>query len=283
MSRTSAPSGQRSLDLLEKWAVLRLFVAVGHHVEDGRRIRRAHQLEEEGGAVGVAPLSVVDVDDERLPGGERPEERPERGERAPPDEVRIGDRLLGDLADARHAPQNGEHARESADVGRQVDRLPLLLEVDQVTAEGVDHAVDGLVRDRFALVGATAQAPAPRRDSTSPSRKCAATADLPMPDAPPTRTVTARPERTCSNASRRAASCVLASDEFRVRPGPPTGSDDGTGRRLCDWSRGASGSPARSVASRGRDRGARGTARRARRARPRRTRRAAPGRATSSS
>ena len=178
MSRDSAPSGQRSRICCEKRAGLRLFVAVGHHVENGRRLRRSHELEEKRGAVGVAPLGVVDVDDQRLAGGERPEERAERRERPSADEVRVGDRLLGDLADARRAPQNGEHASESADVGRQLDRLPLLLQVDQVTAEGVDHGVDGLVRHRLALVGATAEherlaarRPA-RRESAARQRTC---------------------------------------------------------------------------------------------------------------
>ena len=55
--------------LFEKRAGLRLLVPVSHHVENGRRIRRAHEVEEKRGAVGVAPLRVVDVEDEGLTRG----------------------------------------------------------------------------------------------------------------------------------------------------------------------------------------------------------------------
>ena len=119
--------------------------------------------------------------------------------------------------------------------------------------------------------------------SASPSRKCCATADLPMPDAPPTRTVTERPERTCSNPSRSAASCgsrpTSADDAPRIHAGQRRRGRPEASVVL----RGASGSRARSAASRRRDRGARGRASRGRAGTPSTHRRAAPDRAAPSS
>ena len=144
-------------DLLEERAGLRLFQPVGENVEDRGRVGRPHEIEEERRAVGVAPLGVVDVDDEGQLGRQGREKRAERREGPAAHEVRIGDGLRGDLPDARHPPQHGEHEGDGAHVGRQIERLPDLLEVHEVPAEGVDHAVDGLVGDRLALVRASAK------------------------------------------------------------------------------------------------------------------------------
>jgi hypothetical protein len=143
--------------LLEKRASLHVLVPLRHDEENRRRLGRPHQLEEQRGAVGVPPLGIIDVDDERPSAGQRAEELAERRERSPAYEVRVRDLRFGDCADGRHALQNGEHAGKGADVGRQLDRFALLLQMAEVAAERVDHAIDRLVGDRFTLVGATAQ------------------------------------------------------------------------------------------------------------------------------
>ena len=64
--RASAPSGHAARSAARKGLVVASSSPVRHEDEQGRGVRRPHELEEQGGAVGVAPVCVVDEDDERL-------------------------------------------------------------------------------------------------------------------------------------------------------------------------------------------------------------------------
>ena len=273
-SRTSAPAGQRALDLEQERARVRLLVPVRHHEQERRRVGRPHQLEEQRRAVDVAPLHVVDEDDERLAPRELREELAQRDERALAQHVRIGDRpppTRGRCPGTRR--EHGEEARERPDVPRHDDRLALIGEPLQVAAERVDDAVDRLVGHRLALVGAAAQ-DLGLAVLASSSRKWWTSVDLPMPDAPGTRTVTECPRRVASNASRRRAQVLLAADEREAHVGRAArGARAGRSRRP----RGGAGSRGPSAARARRGGGARSRARRAPAARRRRTRSAAIG------
>ena len=101
---------------------------------------------------------VVDEDDERLASRERPQKLAERHEGAMAGALRLVDRRArpGREAPGRAAgPGRGGRApAASAGSGRR-PRAPI--EPHQVAAERVDDAVDRLVRDRLALVGAAAK------------------------------------------------------------------------------------------------------------------------------
>ena len=135
----------------------RLLVAVGHHDEQRRRERGAHGLEQQVDAVGVAPLHVVDPEDQRPAARQLGEHPPQRGERVAPHVLRVGGRGLHGGGDGRHAPQHREQTREGPDVGRHRDGAVVVGEPHQVPAQRVDDAVEGLVGHRLALVGAAAQ------------------------------------------------------------------------------------------------------------------------------
>jgi hypothetical protein len=136
---------------------LRVLVAVRHHEQKRRCLGRSHQLEEQRRAVAVAPLHVVDEDDERVAPRDLREQITERDEGSLPQHLRIGDRLLGDDGDPGDTPEDGEEARERPDVARHDDGHALIVEALHVAAECIDHGVDGLVRNGLALVSAPPQ------------------------------------------------------------------------------------------------------------------------------
>ncbi len=155
-----------------------------------RRERRAREIEEQRGAVGVAPLRVVDVDDEGPTAGQGEEEFAQRPERAPSNALRVDDGLLARLADARHATEDGEQAGERPRVPRLHEGALEVVDVHQVAAERIDDAVEGLVGHRLSLVGA------PSKHDRIPffhpivEKNAGGGSTCPSPDRPRTRTVT---------------------------------------------------------------------------------------------
>ena len=107
----------------------------------------SHDLEEQGRAVDVAPLDVVEVQDRRTESRQLREERSQRRERSLPHALRVVDRPGGQRRNRVHPPEHRKQARERPHVGRQGNGHAPLLEGHQASAERVDHAVDGLVRD----------------------------------------------------------------------------------------------------------------------------------------
>ena len=144
-SRASASSGQRARISARNGLVVCLLVAVGHHEQERRRVRRAHQLEEQRRAVDVAPLHVVDEDDQRLPLRRAREELAQRGERALAHHLRIARGRLRERPRCRPragGPGTGARAPRCLAAARAARRAS---GGDQVAAERVDDAVDGLV------------------------------------------------------------------------------------------------------------------------------------------
>ncbi len=140
--------GPSPAQIRKKGTGRRVFRAVRRHQQDWRRRGRPHHLHEEGGAVGVAPLNVVDEDDDRVPRREGPEKLAQGAERKLPEDLRVAGRGLRERVDPRYAPEHGKEVRERPDGVRQ-RQLRLL---HQVPCERVDDAVDRLVGHRFPLV-----------------------------------------------------------------------------------------------------------------------------------
>jgi hypothetical protein len=128
--------------------------------QHGRRRRRAEQLLEQHGAVGIGPLQIVDPDHEQTAVGQLAQQRTKRVERLMAEAQRIaglGLFLPRDGGDGRDLKQHGKHAREPSDIGRKYARDFIGRHRREVTAAIVDHAVKGLVRDRFVLVAAAGE------------------------------------------------------------------------------------------------------------------------------
>ena len=122
----------------------------------GRR-RRADELEQQRGAVDVPPVDVVDVDDEGAACKDG-EELAQRDEGAHPHVVRVHDRLAvvryrcSGPAAAPGRSARGARCRPGALRARRP--LPACI---RVATEGIDHAVECLVRHRLTLVSAPSQ------------------------------------------------------------------------------------------------------------------------------
>ncbi len=145
------------VELGQKWRRVRVLCAIGEDEHHRWRVRWAHELEEQGRAVGVAPPDVVEVDHQRTTAREAAEQLPQRGESAAANAQGVGDRLLGDALDAGHPPQDGKQPCERPDVLWKRDPVLGLVDVHQMATQRVDHAVDGLVRDGLPLVRASAK------------------------------------------------------------------------------------------------------------------------------
>ena len=155
--------------------------------QDGRRApagAAAHG--EQGQAVPVGPLQIVDDEHERRRRGHPGEERAELREESRAKHLGIealegGCRPVqpGDAAQDRKHVADERGARERARVERRFTRI--VGTGAEEAAERVDDPVDGLVGDGLALVAAAGQydGPAPA-DST----KCRTSALLPTPDSP---------------------------------------------------------------------------------------------------
>ena len=139
-------------------AGLGILAAMTGDEQERRRVRRTDQLGQQGRAVGVAPLHVVDPDHQRSAVRDAPEQLPERAEGAPPHflGIRNLDGGRGHSGHRRGLPEHGKQPHQRVDVARQ-QHFSLVPQAPQSLGEGVDHGVERLVGDGFTLVAAAGQ------------------------------------------------------------------------------------------------------------------------------
>ena len=244
-------------------------VSISEDEQERRSARRTQDLQHERGAVDVAPLHVVHVNDDRPAARQVRQERAERDERPLLHDLWIVDGGGGQPTDRLHPTQDREQTRDRPRVRRQHDLVAVQLEGDQVPAERIDDPVDRLVSDGLPLVGATPQRHAPlrarpgRRGSASRAPTCRS------PRGP------SRAPSPCRRRGRsRSVSCKARSSRSRpTRSGPLWGKAAGGGLGCLLW---AAAEPAqapsvpssglRARAAGGRDTGRRGPRGRRRRA-----------------
>lgn len=101
LAHVARPAGRH---LHQKRTRVRVFLSRRHHEKQRRRVRRPHDFDEQRDAVGVAPLNVVDENDEGTPPGKRREAFAQRPERASPLDLRVVLRRAELRAQALHAP-----------------------------------------------------------------------------------------------------------------------------------------------------------------------------------
>ncbi|HEY3351794.1 MAG TPA: hypothetical protein VGQ83_00975 [Polyangia bacterium] len=139
----------------------RRVAAAAPHAEeqDGRSVGRPKHLPEEGEAVGVGPLQIVDDDHERAAVGDADEELAHGGEepRAQLLRVHAGAVHPRRRGDGAHASQHREDVAEERRRPRQEGRRLLARQAPHVAAERVDDAVDRLEGHQLALVAAAAE------------------------------------------------------------------------------------------------------------------------------
>ncbi|MCY1008834.1 hypothetical protein OV079_25410 [Nannocystis pusilla] len=129
---------------------------VGDDQQQRRGVGRGQQLGQQAHAVGVAPVEVVEEQDQAAARGQGGEQALERGEGLAPRLLvgHAGAGALGQLAHRRDPLQHREHARELAGVGAEQRRELERLERAEVVGEGVDQTVERLERDGLVLVAA---------------------------------------------------------------------------------------------------------------------------------
>ena len=125
-------------------------------------------MREHGEAVGVAPVEIVDHQDESLPISQTREEISQRREGPMAELVRVERRLhLGELGDLRDAAERWEGLRQRRDArGDQAPQLALR-QARQHARDRIYDVVESLVRDRLSLVATPRESEhvvAPRRD-----------------------------------------------------------------------------------------------------------------------
>ncbi len=135
--------------LRERVAPSRLLRAIGSEKEQRWRIRRPEDLGEEASAVEVAPLQIVDEQDEGARVDEPGEQLLQSGEGAPAALAVVRDvqRPLGHVGDRLDLTERGKETTELVDPARKESggrgpRKPL-----QIIRESVDHAVESLEGD----------------------------------------------------------------------------------------------------------------------------------------
>ena len=140
-------------------ARLRLLAAVGGDEEEARRPGPAEQVEEEQGAVLVPPLEIVDDHHDWPALGEVDEELAQspRAAAAALLGVLRSEGEAGARPDRLDLLQHREEPRQGGEVRRDDGLHRAGVELLEVAAEGVDEAVEGLVRDRLLLVTARAE------------------------------------------------------------------------------------------------------------------------------
>ena len=125
--------------------------------EAGRR-RWAEHVEEQPRAVLVAPLEIVDEDDDARAVGDASEELLKREKCAPLPLVGVGCQSSASRCRDRFDPsEHREHARQRVDVSRQERRHLARREPAQMPAQRIHDGVHGFERQELALVAASAQ------------------------------------------------------------------------------------------------------------------------------
>ncbi len=135
----------------------RFLVSMREHEEDRWSPGRADEVEEQGRAVRVAPLDVIDADHERHSAGEGRQQITQSAGRTTAHEPRVAHGLRLELADDRYASQHGKQVRESSDIAGERRDRPEIAQAHQVATERVDDAVHGLEGHRLAFVRAPSE------------------------------------------------------------------------------------------------------------------------------
>src|SRR4051812_38406881 len=104
---------------VEELVRLHVLASVAEDEQQRRRVRRSEDLGEPGGAVEIAPLEIVDEQDDALAIGEAREHLVEGGEAAPADLERVAEALEATRLRVDDALEDGEEPRERAEVARQ--------------------------------------------------------------------------------------------------------------------------------------------------------------------
>ncbi len=152
-------TGPRVVPLLEQrdeQGARALIVGAIASNEQNRRRWGREEIDQQRGAVGVAPLDVIDEQRERSAGGEPAEELAQRAERTLPEHLAIGDRERWRRAggDHRHAVQHGKDLRKERNIRRD-QRLCLRgRDLREVLRQPIDDAVQRLEGYRLVLVAA---------------------------------------------------------------------------------------------------------------------------------
>ncbi len=136
----------------------RLVGPVGGEQQHRRRVGPMDEVDEEAGAVAIAPLQVVEIDDRGLDRADRGQQLAQGAgrARAQPREVAI-ERLVRRLADRGDPVQRREQPGQRVDVDGQQRGGLLGRQLAQVSDQRVDQAIERLVRHGLALVAAAAQ------------------------------------------------------------------------------------------------------------------------------
>ena len=144
---------------LEERAGRAILGAIGPEEQEDGGVGGSEQLGDQGGAIDVAPLEVVDGQDQRRPVAQ-PGQQLTQGREGATAQL-LGVRALEDpargLGPGLDLPQAGEDPRQRGHVPRQEGRDFGFRQVPQVPPERVDQAIEGLVGDRLSLVAAAGQ------------------------------------------------------------------------------------------------------------------------------
>ncbi len=140
-------------------AVRRILAPVGTDQQQERRVRGLEQLAEQGRTVDVAPLQVVDGEDQRLAVADPREELAQGTESPAAKLLRVLDvgRALGRFGHGVNPAQHGEHPRQRRHVAGHQALGFVPMQPAQEACERVDQRVDRLVGDRLLLVASAAQ------------------------------------------------------------------------------------------------------------------------------
>ena len=149
--------GDRLADLAQKWTSFQVFGTKTADEQQARRLRRANQVGEQDRAVDVAPLKVVDGQDQ----GPLLAQPPRAARAGAAKARRLQLLLVGHFrrlaARQRHgldALQHRKDPRQKGHVRRQQARRVAGRQPLEMTRQGVDQAVERLVRHRFSFVTA---------------------------------------------------------------------------------------------------------------------------------
>src|SRR5262249_13127635 len=144
---------------LEDRRVRRLFAAVRKEGEQRRSVEWAQDLGEQKGGVGVAPLDIVDTQDQWPRARDALQQIAQSADRTPARFLWIRNLEVehARFLDCLDATQDRKQARERDDVARDELATCCLVELDQMRTERVHDAVESLVRNRLTLVTAAGE------------------------------------------------------------------------------------------------------------------------------
>ena len=145
---------------LKERARVAFFAAKAAEQEERRGFGWAQQLGEQAGAVAVAPLQVVDHQDQRAADGQPAQQFAQGAVGAAALLAFVGHFEDAAFAafDGLDAVQHGEKAGEGPDIGWQEAFDFAFGQVPQVAGEGVEQGVEGFVGHGFAFVAAALEA-----------------------------------------------------------------------------------------------------------------------------